>query len=215
MENWGYFIFSSYSFPIGIGLALLIRKRLPFSAGLLWAYLIITVCVEVVGIILYSNKINNLWLYRIYLYIELIFPTLLFYTQFSKSRSKIFLLLVFLAALILTTLTNLFDDWQEHASVQTGITFGFIAFTIINYFIEMFRMEKVFNPFRDIYFVVGATLLVGQSGTLIYNLVYDYIVVGYFGDQMLGILNRVNMGLVILYNLLYSYGIWISRHSRI
>ncbi len=215
MNGWESFVLSSYIFPLGIGLALLIRKRLPFFAGMLWTYLLFTVFVEIASAVMSAYRINNLWLYRIYLYLELLFPALFFFKQFSKESSKIIVLFVFTAGIILTTLTNLFDDWQDHASLQTGITFGCIAFIIIGYFIEMFRTEKVFNPFRDIYFVVGATLLLGHSCTLIYNLVYDYLVVGYFGDKILDVLDSVNMGLIVVYNVLYSYALWISKRSLI
>ena len=213
MGSWEYFVLSSYSVPIGIGLALWFQRRLPFVSWLLLTYLLLTVCIEITGAILSSYKINNLWLYRIYLYIELIFPTFFFLNQFSRKRSKVLLLIVVTAGIILTTLTNVFDNWQDHASVQTGITFACIAFIIISYFIEMFRMEKVFNPFKEIYFLVGGTLLLGHSCTLIYNLLYDYLVGGYLGDEMLKILNKGNLGMILLYNLLYSYALWISKRS--
>ncbi|WP_341899816.1 hypothetical protein [Fluviicola taffensis] len=215
MGSWEYFVLLSYSFPIGIGLALLIQKRLPFISKVILTYLIFTVLVEIIGAILFNYRINNLWLYRIYLYVELIFPSFFFFQQFSKKRSKILLLTVVITGVILITLTNVFDDWQAHASLQTGITFGCVAFIIISYFIEMFRMENVFSPFKDVYFLVGATLLLGHSCTLIYNLLYDYLVVGYFGDEMLKILNKGNLGLILLYNLLYSYALWISKLPRI
>lgn len=211
MGGWEYFVLSSYIFPIGTGLALLIQKRLPFNGGMLWVYLLFTVCVEITGAVLARNGINNLWLYRIYLYAELAFPALFFFNQFSGKRTRIWLLTVLVSTVVLTTLTNIFDNWQDYASVQTGITFGGMAFIIIGYFIEMFRTEKVFNPFKDIYFMVGATLLLGYSCTLIYHLLYDYVAVGYFGDRVDEILNRVNMGLIVFYNLLYSYALWISR----
>ena len=43
MGGWEYFVLSSYIFPIGTGLALLIQKRLPFNGGMLWVYLLFTV----------------------------------------------------------------------------------------------------------------------------------------------------------------------------
>lgn len=214
MGGWEYLVLSSYIFPMGLGLALLIQKRLPFVGGILWIYLLFTVCVEIISATLATNGINNLWLYRVFLYAELLLPSLFFFHQFSKNRSKAILLIVFAFAIILTTLTNFFDDWQDHASIQTGITFGYVAFIIISYFIEMFQMEKVFNPFKDVYFVVGAALFFGHSCTLIYNVLYDYVVSGYFGSEIHSILNGVNLGLILFYNVLYSYAIWISRHHR-
>ena len=213
MGGWRYFVLSSYILPLGIGMALLIQKRLPFSGFLLWLYLLLTVCVDIGGATLAYKGFNNLWLYRIYLYAELVFPALFFFYQFSKKRSKTLLLIVCIAAIILATLTNMYDDWKSYASVQTGITFGCIAYIIISYFVEMFSQEKVFNPFKDLYFVVGATLLLGYSSTLLYNVLYDYVVMGYFGLEMNPILDGVNMGLVVFYNVLYSYAIWISRLS--
>lgn len=212
METWEYFVISSYFFPIGIGLALLIQKRLPFVGGILWIYMLLTFCIEIVAAILANSGINNLWLYRVYLYVELAFPTLFFYNQFSKRRNKALLLGVFATSIILTTLTNFFDDWQARASIQTGITFGCVAFIIVSYFIEMFRTEKVFSVFKEIYFVVGAVLLLGHSCTLIYNVLYDYLITGYFGFEINSILNGVNLGLILFYNVLYSYAIWISRY---
>lgn len=214
MGSWEYLAISSYIFPLGIGLALLIQKRLPFVGGILWTYLLFALFIEITAVILGSYGINNLWLYRIYLYAELVFPTLLFYNQFSKQDSKIVLLVVFTLSILLTTLTNSFDDWQSQASVQTGITFGYIAFIIISYFIEMFRTEKVFNPFKEIYFVIGATLLLHHSCTLIYNVLFDYIASGYFGTQINSILDRVNLSLILFYNILYSYALWISKRLR-
>lgn len=165
--------------------------------------------------VLANQGINTLWLYRIYLYAELVFPTLLFFNQFSKKRSRNIIFFAFSVAIILTTLTNVFDDWQSNASIQVGITFCYVTFIIISYFVEMFRSEKVFNPFREVYFVVGATLLLGNSCTLIYNVLYDYLASGYFGSEIHSILNGVNLGLIIFYNILYSYALWISRHPRI
>lgn len=216
MEGWEYFfVLSSYIVPLGVGLALLIQKRLPFSGLLLWSFLIFTVLIEVGGITLAFNQINNLWLYRIYLYAELIFSALFFFNQFSKKRSKVLLLIVSILAITLITLTNFFDNWQRYASVQTVITFCSVAYIIISYFVEMFQLEKVFDPFKDLYFVVGGVMLLGYSSTLLYNVLYDYVSTGYFGSQMNSILDRVNMGLIVFYNILYSYALWISKLQRI
>lgn len=215
MGNWEYLVISSYIIPIGIGLALSVMKRLSFIGGILWIYLLFTFSVEIVSAILATNGINNLWLYRIYMYAELVFPGLFFFNQFSKSRSKNLLLIVSISAIILTTLTNVFDDWQKYASLQTGITFGCIAFIIISYFVEMFQMEKVFNPFKDVYFVVGGVLLLGYSSTLLYSVLYNYLIIGYFGAESRSILDKVNMSLVVFYNVLYSYALWISKRPRI
>lgn len=211
MGIWRYFVLSSYIIPIGIGLALLIQKRLPFSGMLLWSFLLLTLSIDVGGTILAFKGINNLWIYRIYMYFELIFPVVFFYDQFSKQRSKVLNLIVFITAVVITTLTNVFDDWQKYGSVQTVITFVCLAFIIISYFVEMFQLEKVFNPFKDVYFVVGGVLLLGYSSTLLYNVLYDYVIMGYFGLEMNHILSEINMGLVVFYNVLYSYALWISR----
>lgn len=210
-----YLVILSYIVPFGIGLALLIQKRLPFVGWILWGYLLFTLSVEIMSVILATNGINNLWLYRIYLYAELIFPSVLFFNQFSRKRSKRIVLSAFSIAIMLTTLMNFFDNWQNQASLQTAITFGNITFIIISYFIEMFRTEKVFNPFKDVYFVVGSGLLLGHSCTLIYNVLYDYLVIGYFGSEIKSILNGVNLGLIVFYNILYSYALWLSRQHRI
>uniref|UniRef100_UPI00260F43C7 hypothetical protein n=1 Tax=Fluviicola sp. TaxID=1917219 RepID=UPI00260F43C7 len=168
MSDWVYFVLSSYILPLGMGVALLIQKRLSFVGLILWLYLLFTVLVDIGGAVLAFSGINNLWLYRIYMYAELIFPGLFFLNQFSKRRGKILVLIISLSAIVLTTITNLFDDWQSYASMQTFITFGCASSIIISYFVEMFQLEKVFNPFKDVYFIVGATLLLGQSCTLIY-----------------------------------------------
>lgn len=212
MSNWGYFVLSSYILPLGMGVALLMQKRLSFVGLILWLYLLLTVFVEVGGAVLAFNGINNLWLYRVYMYAELIFPGLVFLNQFSKRRGKILVLIISLLAITLTTITNLFDDWQSYASIQTVITFGCAASIIISYFVEMFQLEKVFNPFKDVYFIIGATLLLGQSCTLIYYVLYNYLASGYFGSDILSVLSGVNMSLVLFYNVLYSYALWISRH---
>lgn len=204
----------SYVFPIGIGWALFIKRRLPFIGMILIIYLMFVLCIEVTAVFLAKKGINNLWLYRVYLYGELIFPTLFFYNQFSKVWRRTLLLFVFISSIILTTLSNFVDDWQSHASLQTGITFGYIAFLIITYFVEMFQMEKVFNPFKDIYFVVGATLFLSQSCSLIYNVLYNHLASGYFGSDILPILYNVNLSLIVFYNILYSYALWISRLPR-
>lgn len=167
------------------------------------------------SVVLATNGMNNLWLYRIYLYVEFTFPTVLFVNQFSKQRSKKIIVFAFSMAVIMTSLTNFFDDWQNHASIQTGITFAYITFIIISYFIEMFRTEKVFNPFKDIYFVIGAGLLLGHSCALIYNVLFDHLASGYFGSEVNSILNALNWCLIVFYNLLYSYTLWISRHHQI
>ncbi|WP_343748299.1 hypothetical protein [Fluviicola sp.] len=212
MEGWEYVVFSSYIFPIGMGLALLIQKRLPFIGKILWVYMLFRLCVEIVSFILARNGINNLWLYRVYLYAELVFPSIFFFNQFSRKGNRLLLLIAFVLAITLTTLTNLFDNWLAHASVQTGIAFVYVAFIIISYFVEMFRMEKVFNPFKDVYFILGAVIFLGHSGSLIYDVLYNYLISGYFGSGILSILNKVNLSLIIFYNVLYSYALWISRH---
>lgn len=214
MGGWQYFILSSYLLPIGMGLALLIQRRLPFIGGVLWGYLWFTLGVEVISTILATNGINNLWLYRVYLYAELVFPAIFFYSQFSKISSRALLLTVVGVSVIFTTLTNLVDDWQDHASVQTAIVFGCVSFIIISYFVEMFQMEKVFNPFKDVYFVVGAILFMAHSCTLIYNILYDYLISGYFHSDVLSILDRVNLNMILFYNVLYSYALWISRRRQ-
>jgi hypothetical protein len=214
MGGLEYAVFSSYILPIGIGLALLFQKRLPFAGNMVWIYMLFTFCVEVMSTVFAINGFNNLWLYRIYLYVELVFSSIFFFNQFSKNRSKNMLIIVFSASIILTTLMNFFDDWKAHASVQTGIIFGYVSFITISYFTEMFRTERVFNPFTDIYFVVGAVLLLGHSCTFIYDVLYDYLVSGYFGSAILSILNKVNLSLILFYNVLYSYAIWISRYRR-
>lgn len=211
MGSWEYIIFTSYVLPIGMGLALLIQKRLPFIGRALWLYLLFTVCVEMVSGILASKGINNLWLYRIYMYAELAFPGFFFFNQFSKRRGKILLLMVFVLSITSITITNCFDNWYEYASLQAVITFACIAYIIISYFVEMFQLEKVFNPFEDIYFIVGGTLLLGHSGTLIYNVLYNYLASGYFGSHILSILDRINMSLILFYNVLFSYALWVSR----
>jgi len=211
MGFWDYIVLLSYLLPLTMGLALWFQKRLPFVSKVLWAYLLFTVCVEIAGAILASNGSNNLWLSRVYVYAELVFPSFFFFNQFSEGRSRKQLLTVLLLAAILITLTNLFDDWQTSASLQTGITFGYVAFIIISYFVQMFRTEKVFNPFKDIYFVVGAVILLAHSGTLIYDVLYDYVITGVFGEEIHPILNGVNLGLILFYNILYSYALWISR----
>ncbi len=214
MPSWEYLVIFSYILPIGIGTALLIQKRLPFIGAIVWGYSLFTLCVEITSAILANNGINTLWLFRIYLYAELVFPTLFFYNQFAKPRNKILLLGMSGASIALITLTNFFDDWQNQPSLQSGITFGCIAFIIVTYFVEMFQNEKVFNPFKDTCFIVGATLLLGHSCTLIYDVVYDYLVTGYFGIQIHSILNGVNLGLILFYNILYSYAIWLSKYHR-
>ena len=78
----------------------------------------------------------------------------------------------------------------------------------------MFQLEKVFNPFKDVYFVVGGVLLLGYSSTLLYNVLYDYVIMGYFGSEINPILDGVNMGLVVFYNVLYSYALWLSKYPR-
>ncbi|MDF3028466.1 MAG: hypothetical protein K0S23_2773 [Fluviicola sp.] len=211
MGIWRYFVLSSYIIPIGIGGALLKQKRLSFSGLLLWSFLLFTLSIEIGGTILAFKGVNNLWLYRIYLYSELVFPVIFFFNRFSKRKSKVSLLIVSISAIILTTLTNIFDNWQSYASIQTVITFACIAFIIISYFVEMFQLEKVFNPFKDVYFVVGGVLLLGYSSTLLYNVLYDYVIMGYFGLELNHILDGVNMGLIVFYNVLYSYALWISR----
>lgn len=210
-----YLVISTYCFPLIIGLALLIQGRLPFGAKILWMYLLFTLLVEIMSVILATNRINNLWLYRIYLYVEFTFPTILFFNQFSKQSSKNIIILAFSIAIVLTSLTNFFDDWQNHASIQTGITFAYVTFIIISYFIEMFRTEKVFNPFMDLYFVVGAGLLLGHSCSLIYNVLFDHLASGYFGSEVNSILNALNWCLIVFYNLLFSYTLWISRRHQI
>lgn len=214
MNNWEYFVIFSYLFPIGIGLALLVQRRLPFIPRILWVYLVFTVCIEIISARLAVNGINTLWLFRLYLYAELVFPMLFFYNQLSKRISRVLLMSVFFVSVILTTITNFYDDWQNQPSIQIGITFGCIVFTIIMFFNEMFQSEKVFNPFKDVYFIVGATLFLGQSCTLIYNVLFDYLVSGYFGKQVHTILNGVNLALILFYNILYSYALWISRNPR-
>ncbi len=214
MGFWEYLVISSYIFPVGIGLALLIRKRLSFVGGILWGFQLFTLTVEIVSVILASKGINNLWLYRIYMYGELIFPGIFFFNQFSKRKSKTLLLIVSISAIMLITLTNVFDDWQKYASLQTGITFGCIAFIIISYFVEMFQLEKVFNPFKDVYFVVGGVLLLGYSSTLLYSVLFNYLIIGYFDKESYAILDGVNMSLVVFYNVLYSYALWISKYPR-
>jgi hypothetical protein len=212
MGTWEYFVLSSYIFPVGIGLALLIQKRLSFSGAVLWAYLLFTLGVELVSSILAIKGFNNLWLYRIYMYAELVFPVLFFFDQFSKKRSKILILIVSIAAVVFTTLTNVFDDWRDYGSVQTSITFACIAFVIISYFVEMFQLEKVFNPFKDVYFVVGGVMLLAYSSILLYNVLYDYIIRGYVGSEIRSVLYIVNSGLILFYNVLYSYALWLSRY---
>ncbi|AEA43229.1 hypothetical protein Fluta_1234 [Fluviicola taffensis DSM 16823] len=198
--------------PLLLGGVLWFRGHLLFVSKLLILYVLLTLLFELTGLILANKGINNLWLYRIYLYVELMFPSIFFFTQFSKKRSKILLILVSSIAIILTTLTNSFDDWQNHASVQTGITFCCVTFVIISYFIEMFRTEKVFNPFKDIYFVVGGVLLLGHSCTFVYNVLYDYLINGYFGAEIHSILNGINLVQILFYNLLYTCAIWLSRY---
>lgn len=212
MGDWVYFVLSSYILPLGMGVALLIQRRLSFAGLILWSYLLLTIFIEIGGAVMAFKGINNLWLYRIYMYAELIFPGLFFLNQFSKRRGKILVLIISLSAIVLTTITNLFDDWQNYASLQTVITFGCAASIIISYFVEMFQLEKVFNPFKDVYFIVGATLLLGQSCTLIYYVLYNYLVSEYFGSDFLSVLAAVNLSLVVFYNVLYSYALWISRH---
>lgn len=215
MLGWVYVAILSYILPIGVGLALWFQKRLPFVGIILLVYLSFTFCVEITSTVLAINGINNLWLYRLYLYVDLLFLLLFFFNQFSKRRNKVIFLAVFVLAITLTTLTNVFDNWLTHASLQTGITFGYVAFIIVSYFIEMFQTEKVFNPFKDVYFVVGAVVLLGHSGTLIYDVLYNYLTLGYFGIEIHYILSEVNLGLIIFYNVLFSYAIWISKLPRI
>lgn len=215
MGVWEYFVISSYIFPIGIGLALLIQRRLSFAGGVLWAYLLFTLGVELISSILAFRGINNLWLYRIYMYGELVFPILFFFNQFSKKRSKILVLIVTITAVVFTTLANVVDDWLEYGSVQTSITFACIAIIIISYFVEMFQLEKVFNPFKDVYFVVGGVMLLAYSSILLYNLLYDYVIRGFVGSETLSVLHIVNSGLILFYNVLYSYALWISKRSLI
>lgn len=215
MGVWEYCVISSYIFPVGIGLALFIQRRLSFAGGVLWAYLLFTLGVELISSILAFRGVNNLWLYRIYMYGELLFPIIFFFNQFSKERSKILVLIVTITAIEFTTLANVSDDWREYGSLQSSITFACIAIVIISYFVEMFQLEKVFNPFKDVYFVVGGVMLLAYSSILLYNVLYDYVIRGYVGSEIRSVLHIVNSGLILFYNVLYSYALWISKRSLI
>lgn len=206
-----YFCIPSYLIPLLLGGVLWSKGHLLFVAKLLFLYILLTFAVECTGLILASKGIQNLWLYRLYLYIEVTFPTLFFINYYKSRLKRIIVLILFGLVIIFITLMNYFEDWSEYASIQTGITFTYIAYLILNYFIEMFRYEEVINPFKDLGFLVGSIVLLSQSTTFIYNLLYNQLLDGYFGDSIHSTLENVNVMLIILYNMFYSYTLWVSR----
>lgn len=194
-----------------MGGVLWFRGHLLFVSKLLLLYILLTFLFELIGFILANKGINNLWLYRVYLYVELIFPTVFFFRYYKSKWRRISVLSFFLLVLVFITLLNYFDDWTDHASMQTVITFTYIAYLILNYFIEMFQQEEVINPFKDLAFLVGSIILLSQSTTFIYNLLFNQLIDGYFGNSIYSVLDNVNLILIIVYNLFYSYALWVSR----
>lgn len=204
----------SYLIPLVLGGVLWFRGHLFFASKILIGYLLFSLLFELTGIILASYGHHNLWLYRIYLYVEVFFPTLFFGLYYKSRILKYITFGLFTIVLILTTILNSFENWEYHASFQTGITFSYISFLILSYFIEMFREEKVINPFKELAFVVGSIILLSQSSTFLYNLLYNQLSSGYFGDSFHKTMEHVNVSLTMLYNILYSYAIWVSMKDR-
>jgi hypothetical protein len=209
-----YFCVPSYLIPLIIGGALWLKGHLLFVGKLFVLYILLTLAVEFTGFLLANKGIPNLWLYRLYLYVEVIFPTLFFFGYYKSKLRKIIVFSFFILVIVFITLLNFFENWATHASLQTGITFTYIAYLILNYFIEMFRQEEVINPFRDLAFLVGSIILLSQSTTFIYNLLYNQLLEGYFGSSIYSILENINIILIILYNIFYSYALWVSREHR-
>ncbi|WP_294673963.1 hypothetical protein [uncultured Fluviicola sp.] len=206
-----YGIALSCLIPFLIGGVLWFQGRLLFVAKILVVHTFVAFLFELIGIILASKGIHNLWLYRIYLYIEVVFPALFFGLYYKSNLRKMLAFFGCIIVIILTTVLNSYDDWGYHASFQTGITFIYILFLILNYFIEMFQEEKVINPFKELAFLVGSIILLSQSSSFFYNLLYNQLLDGYFGTSLHMTMEYVSIFLTILYNLLYSYAIWVSR----
>ncbi len=204
----------SYLIPLVLGGVLWFQGHLFFACKILIGYLLFSLLFELTGIILANYGIHNLWLYRIYLYVEVFFPTLFFGLYYKGKILKYVTFGLFTVVLILTTILNSFENWEYHASFQTGITFSYISFLILSYFIEMFREEKVINPFKELAFVVGSIVLLSQSSTFLYNLLYNQLSSGYFGGSFHKTMEHVNVSLTMLYNILYSYAIWVSKKDR-
>ena len=205
----------SYLIPLILGGVLWFKERLFFSSKVLAGYLLFSFLFEITGIVLAVYGVHNLWLYRIYLYVEVFFPTIFFVTYFKSSLLKYIAVITFVIVVILTTILNCFENWEYHASFQTGITFTYISFLILSYFIEMFREEKVVNPFKDLPFVVGSIILLSQSSTFLYNLLYNQLSSGYFGDSFHMKMEDVNVFLTMIYNILYAYALWVSKKDII
>lgn len=206
-----FLVISSYLLPLVVGLCLVLRHQSTYPSHLLLIYLSITLCVEITGVALALKGINNLWLYRVYLYVELTFPFILFYNQFSKRSTRTTLIVFYVLAFVFTSVLNCYEDWDEHATLQTIISFSFIGFIIIRYFIEMFQQELVINPFREIHFLVGSMIFLAQSCTFIHNVVYNHLVQGYFGDEIQYLFSDINFYLIFIYNIIYTIALWTSR----
>lgn len=209
-----YFLISSYLLPIAVGLFIALQHQSTYSSQLLLTYISITFFVEIIGAILASNNFNNLWLYRIYLYLELTFIVAFFFKQFSKRTTRMFVAISYFVAVTLISVMNHYENWDNHATLQTAISFCFIGFVIIRYFVEMFQTESVINPYKDIHFLVGAIILLGQSSTFIHNVLYNHLIDGYFGNKIENLFYYINFSLILIYNLIYTIALWNNRQIR-
>lgn len=207
-------VISSYLIPIAAGLHLILQRRSTIHTHFLLYYLVLTIFVEIMGIFLAMYSMNNLWLYRLYIYVELIFPTIFFFTQISKKLLKLLTLVLFASSLAITATLDYYQDWDDHATVQTVVSFSYIGFIIISYFIEMFQSEKVVNPFKDIHFIVGSLLLIAQSLTFIYNILYNHMLEGLIGDEIEVIFNTINLFLIVFNNFIFAYALWMNKRTR-
>ena len=130
-----YVLISSYLLPIAVGLFVVLQYQSTYSSRLLLSFIAITLLVEIIGAVLAFNNFNNLWLYRIYLYLELTFIVAFFFKQFSKRATRIMVATCYVVALILISILNHYENWDNHATIQTAISFSFIGFVIIRFFL--------------------------------------------------------------------------------
>ncbi len=118
----------------------------------------------------------NVWLYNIYMPIEALIYSFLFY-KYASSKWLKKSCVYFIISIPIVSLSNvLFGQGFFNFNTHTNIIFT-ICLLVLNimYFVDIFLNEKIVTPIKEPMFWVATGLFFYNLGGMAYNIAFDYI----------------------------------------
>jgi hypothetical protein len=142
-------------------------KSLPKLARVLWYFIIVTTLLDALASYLGYYKINNLWLFHLYSYIEFGFISYIYFHLIRRRRVRL-LILVMLGIFLILSLINLFgyEGIKEFNSIQRHIEGFILVLYCVDYLMELAHDKKRNSSWRNPYYMLTIGFLIYFTGTL-------------------------------------------------